>query len=57
MATIERDERGWWVRLVCPDGVERRVGPFDSKGRAWWFAAQHGGGRWVYHTTRSNSTR
>lgn len=40
--TIEHDDRGWWVRLVCPDGITRRVGPFASKGRAWWFALMHG---------------
>lgn len=30
--TISRDERGWWVTLVAPDGVTRRVGPFTRKG-------------------------
>lgn len=35
--TIERDERGYWVRLICPDGVERRVGPFSRKGEATFF--------------------
>jgi hypothetical protein len=40
--TIEHDDHGWWVRLVCPDGIERRVGPM-TKGAAWWFAARNGG--------------
>lgn len=38
--TIEHTDQGWFVICRCPDGVVRRVGPFDSKGRAWWFAWQ-----------------
>lgn len=39
--TIERDERGHWVRAVCPDGIERRIGPFTTAGNAAAFIALH----------------
>lgn len=41
--TIEKDERGWWVR--CLDGNQRevRVGPFTRKADVTSFILKHWG--------------